>query len=129
MRSSFFRAACGSPVSATRSAGRSAARGSLRPSTTGIVRRAIAGGLISLGVKAGDRVAILANTRREWLFTDVGIVMSGAVTVPIYQSNLPHECEYILNDAGVEVVFVENPLQLRSSSLNATSSAPCGRSC
>lgn len=74
--------------------------------------REIAGGLVSLGVNAGDRVAILANTRREWLFTDVGIVMSGAVTVPIYQSNLPHECEYILNDAGVEVVFVENPLQL-----------------
>ena len=38
--------------------------------------------------------------------------MAGGVTVPIYQSNLPHECEYIINDSGAKVVFVENPAQL-----------------
>ncbi len=74
--------------------------------------REIAGGLRSLGVVAGDRVCILANTRPEWLECDVGIIMAGAITVPIYQSNVPHECEYIINDAGAKVVFIEDPLQL-----------------
>src|SRR5262249_49018037 len=46
------------------------------------------------------------------LYADIGILMAGGVTVPIYQSNLPHECEYIINDSGAKVVFVENPAQL-----------------
>ncbi len=74
--------------------------------------REIAGGLRSLGVVTGDRVCILANTRPEWLECDVGILMAGAITVPIYQSNVPHECEYIINDAGAKLVFIEDPLQL-----------------
>src|SRR5262249_17021839 len=51
-------------------------------------------------------------TRPEWMYADIGILMAGGVTVPIYQSNLPHECEYIINDSGAKVVFVENPAQL-----------------
>lgn len=74
--------------------------------------REIAAGLAALGVEAGDHAAILANTRAEWMHADVGILMAGGVTVPIYQSNLPHECEYILNDSGCRVAFVENPLQI-----------------
>jgi long-chain acyl-CoA synthetase len=74
--------------------------------------REIAAGLLALGLGTGDRSAILANTRPEWLYTDIGIMMSGGVSVPIYQSNLPHECEYIFNDSGSKVVFIENPLQL-----------------
>jgi long-chain acyl-CoA synthetase len=75
--------------------------------------RQIAGGLASLGVAKGDRVSILSNTRKEWLHADIGIIMTGGVTVPIYQSNLADECEYILADSGAKVVFVEDPLQLR----------------
>ncbi len=74
--------------------------------------REIAGGLLSLGVGKGERSCILANTRPEWLYCDIGILMAGGVTVPIYQSNLPHECEYIITDSGAKVVFVENPVQL-----------------
>jgi long-chain acyl-CoA synthetase len=74
--------------------------------------REIAGGLLSLGVGKGERSCILANTRPEWLYCDIGILMAGGVTVPIYQSNLAHECEYIINDCGAKVVFVENPQQL-----------------
>jgi long-chain acyl-CoA synthetase len=74
--------------------------------------REIAGGLLSLGVGKGERSCVLANTRPEWLYCDIGILMAGGVTVPIYQSNLPHECEYIINDSGAKVVFVENPQQL-----------------
>jgi long-chain acyl-CoA synthetase len=74
--------------------------------------REIAGGLIALGLQPGDRAAILANTRPEWMHADVGVLMAGAVTVPIYQSNLADECQYILADSAAKVAFVENPLQL-----------------
>ncbi|HWE29959.1 MAG TPA: long-chain fatty acid--CoA ligase [Polyangia bacterium] len=74
--------------------------------------REIAAGLLALGVGKGERSCVLANTRPEWLYTDIGILMAGGVTVPIYQSNLANECEYIINDSGAKVVFVENPQQL-----------------
>ena len=50
--------------------------------------REIAGGLLALGVGKGERSCVLANTRPEWLYCDIGILMAGGVTVPIYQSNL-----------------------------------------
>jgi long-chain acyl-CoA synthetase len=74
--------------------------------------REIAGGLRALGFAGGDRACILANTRPEWVYCDVGILMGGGITVPIYQSNVPHECEYIINDSGAKVVFAEDPIQL-----------------
>ena len=73
--------------------------------------RAIAAGLIDLGVGPGDRVALLANTRPEWMEIDFAILACGALTVPIYQSNLPAECGYILANSESSVVFVENPKQ------------------
>jgi long-chain acyl-CoA synthetase len=75
--------------------------------------RELAGGLITLGLGLGDRAAIIGNTRPEWLHADLGVLMAGGICVPIYQSNVPHECEYIINDSGARVVFAENPLQLK----------------
>ena len=69
-------------------------------------------GLISLGVRKGEMVAILAGTRVEWTVADLGTALSGAVAVPIYQSNTPEECQFILENAGVVVVFVEDQKQL-----------------
>jgi long-chain acyl-CoA synthetase len=74
--------------------------------------REIAAGLRALGVGTGDRVCLLANTRPEWVQADVGILMAGGITVPIYQSNVPHECEYIINDSGAKAILVEDPAQL-----------------
>jgi len=74
--------------------------------------REIAAGLRALGIENGDRVSILANTRAEWVEADVGILYAGAVTVPIYQSNTPKECEYILVDSLSRVVFAEDAAQL-----------------
>jgi long-chain acyl-CoA synthetase len=75
--------------------------------------REIAGGLATLGFDGGDRACVLANSRPEWVYTDLGILMAGGITVPIYQSNVPHEVEYIVNDSGAKVVFAENPPQLK----------------
>jgi len=74
--------------------------------------RAIAGGLIQAGIEVGDRVIILANSRPEWFECDVGILMAGAIAVPIYPSNTPEQCEYIINDCGAKLVIVEDPHQL-----------------
>ena len=74
--------------------------------------RDAADGLASLGVKAGDRVSIVADTSCEWIIADVAIMSVGAITVPIYQSNPAHEVQYILHDAGASWVFVDHDHQV-----------------
>jgi long-chain acyl-CoA synthetase len=71
-----------------------------------------AAGLISGGLGKGDRVAILSNTRMEWLVADLGATCAGAATVTIYQSNTPDECEYIIANSGTVVVFAEDQEQV-----------------
>lgn len=71
----------------------------------------IAGGLRKLGMQKGDRVAILSKTRYEWTLADLGILAAGGVVVPIYESNIPEQVEFILNDSGAQIVFVENNVQ------------------
>lgn len=67
----------------------------------------IGSALLALGIKEGDRVAIMANTRYEWSVTDLGIFGIKAVTVPIYQNNTPEDVEYILNNSGARVLICE----------------------
>lgn len=74
--------------------------------------REIAAGLLDAGLAPGAKVAILANTRPEWVDADIATYACGAVTVPIYQSNLPHECGYILANSESRICFVENSKQL-----------------
>ena len=75
--------------------------------------RQLGSALIRLGVMPGDRVSICAQTRIEWITTDMAILHAGAVTVPIYQSNLPDECQYIVEDSGAVVVFTEDEAQTK----------------
>jgi long-chain acyl-CoA synthetase len=74
--------------------------------------RAIAAGLIGLGVRRGDRVAVLCGTRLEWTACDFAVLMAGATTIPVYPSNSAAECLHVLRDAGCRVVIVENEEQL-----------------
>ncbi len=74
--------------------------------------RAIAKGLIDLGVEVGDRVAILADTRPEWTVVDMGAFCAGAVVAPIYHTNSPEECAYVLRDSDARVIFCEDDEQL-----------------
>ena len=78
----------------------------------GALGEEVAWGLIALGIKKGETVAILANTRVEWVVADVGAIFAGAVVVPIYQSNTPEEVRFILDNAGVSAVFAEDQKQL-----------------
>jgi long-chain acyl-CoA synthetase len=74
--------------------------------------REVALGLIDLGVKAGDKVAILANTRPEWTTACFGILTAGGALVTIYQTNSPEECQYVLAHSDSRAVFVEDGEQL-----------------
>jgi long-chain acyl-CoA synthetase len=78
----------------------------------GLGVRQIAKGLMALGVQAGDRVAILSNTRAEWTLADFGALCAGAVVVPVYQTNSPEECQYVLEHAGATAIFCEDDGQL-----------------
>jgi long-chain acyl-CoA synthetase len=77
----------------------------------GDAAREIALGLMAAGLSRGDRVAILSGTRLEWCLVDVGGILGGFVTVPIYPSNLPDQVEYILAHSRARVVFVEDEPQ------------------
>ena len=74
--------------------------------------RNIAAGLYSLGVRHGDRVAILSESRCEWTLADAGCQFSGAIDVPIYPTLTPQQAGYILNDSGSSVVFIANQQKL-----------------
>ena len=74
--------------------------------------RALAKGLMALGVAAGDRVAILSNTRAEWTLADLAGVCAGAIIVPVYQTNSPEECEYVLEHSGASALFCEDEGQI-----------------
>ena len=69
-------------------------------------------GLYELGVKPGDRVAILSENRPEWTMSDFAILAASAVTVPVYPTLLGWQIEYILNDAGAVAVVCSNQEQL-----------------
>ena len=74
--------------------------------------RALALGLIDLGVVKGDKVSILANTRPEWTYFDFAALSIGATVVPIYQTNSPEECQYVLENSDSKVVVVEDDEQI-----------------
>jgi long-chain acyl-CoA synthetase len=69
--------------------------------------RALAKGLIAAGVGQGDRVALMAHTRLEWLVVDYAILLAGGVTVPIYDTSSAEQVQWIVNDSGAVVIVVE----------------------
>jgi long-chain acyl-CoA synthetase len=78
----------------------------------GEIVRQLALGLIELGIEKGDKVSILANTRPEWTYFDFAALSVGATVVPIYQTNSPDECEYVIENSDAKAVIVEDSEQL-----------------
>jgi len=68
--------------------------------------RAVALGLSSLGVRKGDRVALLSENRPDWSVVDLAILSLGAVNVPIYTTQAPDQVRFILEDSGARLLFV-----------------------
>lgn len=75
--------------------------------------RRIALGLSQLGVKAGDRIAIISENRPEWSLTDIAILSLRAVNVPIYTTQAVEQIRYILEDSGAKMLFVSGKKLLK----------------
>jgi long-chain acyl-CoA synthetase len=75
--------------------------------------RNVALGLYRLGIRKGDRVAILAESGPLWSITDYAVLSNGAVNVPIYPTQPPHQVEYILRESQPKLLFVSTARQLR----------------
>lgn len=64
------------------------------------------GGLASLGVSSGDKVAIISDNRPEWAVGAYATYSLGAAWVPMYEAQTQKDWKFILNDSGAKVVFV-----------------------
>ena len=73
--------------------------------------REIASGLVDLGIESGDRVCILSDTRVEWTLASYGISAAGGIVVPIYPTNSPPECEWVVGNSGARAVICEDESQ------------------
>lgn len=67
---------------------------------------AFASGLLELGLQPKDKVALISNNRTEWLIADLGILMAGMISVPIYPTITEADYEFIMNDAEVKLCLV-----------------------
>ncbi|GHH33362.1 AMP-dependent synthetase [Streptomyces candidus] len=73
---------------------------------------AIAAGLIELGVRSEERIALASGTRIDWILADLGVMCGGAATTTIYPSTNAEESAYILADSGSRVLIAEDAEQL-----------------
>jgi long-chain acyl-CoA synthetase len=77
----------------------------------GNISTEVARGLISLGIVPGDRVAILGLTSANWTLADCGSLCAGAVVTPIYHTNSPEECAYVLDHSQARLIFCDDASQ------------------
>jgi long-chain acyl-CoA synthetase len=64
--------------------------------------------LAEMGLRRGDRIALLAENMPEWAIADYAGITAGFVIVPIYPTLTAPQCEYILRDSGARAVFVSS---------------------
>lgn len=72
----------------------------------------VARGLIASGIEEGDRVVVLSETRLEWVVADLAIVAAGGVTVPVFDTSMAEEVQYICAHSEAVAVIAENPEQV-----------------
>jgi len=77
-----------------------------------LAARQVAAGLAELGVEPGQRVAVMSANRVEWHLADLGTLLNGSVTVPVYPTSSSAQVAYILSHAEVAVCFVDSHAQL-----------------
>lgn len=65
-------------------------------------------GLKNIGANEFDKVCLLGNSSVEWLISDMGVIGIRGISVPIYHSNTPAECQYIIENSEAKYIFVED---------------------
>ena len=78
----------------------------------GKTSKEVGNALLASGVQKGDKVSILSKTRPEWVMSDMGIICSGFITAPIYQSNTNEQVFYIADQSDSVLAIVEDQEQL-----------------
>ncbi|MFI6099639.1 AMP-dependent synthetase/ligase [Lentzea sp. NPDC051213] len=71
----------------------------------------LASGFVHAGLKAGERVCVLANTRPEWTAVELAVLAAGGIVVPIYPSSTAEEIAWVVGDSGASIVVAENESQ------------------
>ena len=74
--------------------------------------RRLAAGLLALGIRPEDRVAIASSTRLEWIYADLAVMCAGAATTTVYPTTTGDDVAYILGDSGSRIVFAEDDEQV-----------------
>jgi long-chain acyl-CoA synthetase len=69
-------------------------------------------GISLLGIKPGDKIAIISENRPEWVYSDMAVLSLGAVNVPLYPSLTADSVEFILNNSESKGIIVSNKFQL-----------------
>jgi long-chain acyl-CoA synthetase len=72
----------------------------------------IAAGLVSLGFEPGQTASILANTSREWVWTDLAVLSAGGICNGIYPTDAAAQVQYLCEDSASSFLFVEDDEQL-----------------
>ena len=75
--------------------------------------RKFAARLMALGLKSGERVAIMAPNGPKWVYADQGVMVAGGIVVPVYQTETVENLLEILNDAGCRFLFMHSPFSDR----------------
>jgi long-chain acyl-CoA synthetase len=74
--------------------------------------RETSAGLVELGLRSGDRAAVLSGNRIEWHVADLGILAAGGVSVPVYPNSAAAQVSYVLDHAECRFCFVDTPERL-----------------
>jgi long-chain acyl-CoA synthetase len=69
-------------------------------------------GLMALGLKERDRVALLSENRPEWTYVDLAVLSANAVDAPVYATNIPEQVEHVVKDSGSRFIVVSTEQQL-----------------
>ena len=76
------------------------------------ISKDIAYALHAVGFRPGNVASIMSNAVPEWVFADMGILCAGGVSSGIYPTDSAAQVEYLINDSGTRVIFVEDEEQL-----------------
>lgn len=83
----------------------------------------ISKGLLKMGIKPGDKIALISNNRPEWNIMDIGILQVGAIDVPVYPTISEEDYKFIFNDAEIKMCIVSDADLLKKIQ-NIKSSVP-----
>lgn len=73
----------------------------------------IALGLMTLGLKAGEKAAIFSSTTHYWVAADLATISNGAISVPVYPTSSANDIDFIINNSQAKVLFVQNESLLK----------------